>query len=165
MNSVDKILLGLLVLLLPIGIWVSHALLTQNTSSVEKVQVGGVKLKEMVGRFSKLALSAKEPTDQLIVSRITYATQSGKINLEGKAPSSEMTVMMSVTVLPPEAENSDDILGFEVEHVTLPTSKTGAFKAAYPIIRNGGGIVEIRLEQNEMVKMIRFDLDKNIQLF
>lgn len=172
MKTVDRILLSILVLLLPVGLLISYQLLSSPINKDELV-IDAEKLKVMVENYSNMEIN-NEPKKEIIVSSVSYASKSGIISVSGNAPSSEASVYMSVTVLPPKpsptptvntlAKNDQLILGRSVNTLSFETESDGSFLIDYEI-ESLTTIIELRLEQEETIKTIRFDLDKKEQIY
>ena len=163
MNLIDKILIAILVILLPVGILLSRYILTNDISPNEELVIDAKKLKAMINEFERIDKETNALSKDFVMSSVSYATESGSLIVKGTAPSSSMNVMMSATVLPSkDLEEEDGVLGSIVENYSILVKRDGSFLINLPI-ENSQNIVEIRLEQEEVVRTIRYDLNKKIQ--
>ncbi|MFC1654027.1 hypothetical protein ACFL1M_04235 [Patescibacteria group bacterium] len=162
MNIVDKLILALLVIMLPIGFLVSYKILAEGDLPGKETSIDAKKLKQMVDRYSQLE-EYTMPKQKFVVSSVSYASESGFLSVTGVAPSSQATIMMSATVLPHNDSEKELVLGNSIDAFAVSPKNTGAFEFVYPVDISSS-VVEIRLEQEEVVRTIRFDLEKKVQL-
>ncbi len=171
MNLVDKIILGLLVVILPVGVFFSYRVISnegEETSS-DYVGIDEAKLEDLVNKLStqKTPVVAEPKAKPISISSVVYSTESGKLKVAGSVPEANAAVLVTATVLPHgEDDEEDTVKGLIVETVpVLPTDKK-AFMYEYEVDEDElTGMIELRIEQNDSVRTVRFDLEKREQIF
>lgn len=176
MNFIDKVLLGLLIVILPLGIWGSHRLISQDNNATDStVQVlDPTKLEELVDQLSNKQTGPVASTvpAEFSLASVAFATESGVLVLNGIAPNGETSVLVSVTVLKPLnpiaelGENEEDsVKGTNVYTRSVVPKTDGGFKFEYEVAsQDYESVVELRMEQNLSVKTVRFDLKTRRQV-
>lgn len=172
MKIVDKILLAMMVLMLPLGMFASYKMFPKGDVLAEQDK----KLEEIDKLINELnsktaSLNNAPKKTPITLTRVTYASESGTLRAEGTAPVKSATVLVSATVVPPapkpaELGGSDDVrvFGTKVDTVSVPTATNGTFAFEYEIGSQTDGFVEIRFEQKDVVETVRFDLKDKKQV-
>ena len=163
MNLVDKILLVLLVLMLPLGLGISYLIYTHNQEDKtdESLLIQQQKLDNIANQLSAQNQSKKPKS--FSIGSIKYASSSGSLEISGKAPGEGASVLISATVLPVDEQGVDKIKGSQVTTVSIVPEIDKSFIYQFPT-RQKKGIVELRLVQNESVTTIHYDLEKKEQV-
>ena len=175
MNLIDKLLLGLLVLLLPIGLAISLMVFPSNNSSAEVagVQLDEENLKALIQETVQQNQPVQEKPQPISITQVRYASESGTLKLSGSAPSEIASVLVSATVIKPDStENviADDdeksaVKGSSVETFSVLPETNRSFEFELLIDEeDANGVVELRLEQDESIKTVKFDLQKKKQI-
>jgi len=172
MNLIDKLLLVLLIVIGPLGLVGAYVMMGQEGESLEStVAIDEAKLEELAARLSnQQAATVAAPTPKpFMLASVGYASQSGELVIKGKAPEGTASVMVTATVLPTseelaKLEEGEAVKGSQVETESVVPKTDGEFSYGYDLGRATKGIVELRLEQGESVKTVRFDLETRKQL-
>lgn len=170
---VDKLLLLILVAVLPIGLMASYQLFPKEVASPKKQEEVEKKLDTLVQQLTVTAQQKSEEAKPIQFGQVSYASQSGVLSVSGTAPAGNAAVLVSATVLPVanptsspglKKTESELIKGSKVEVVSIQPNANGVFKFDYEVGKVSSGIVELRFEQLDSVKNIRFDLATKKQL-
>ncbi len=177
MGIVDKLLLALLLVLLPVGIFVAATLTKQADSKTggEGTQdVATVEdLKKMLESMQQQPKAVSKPeTSPIEVTSVMYASHSGRLQVAGLAPQPQVAITVSATVLPPEslltqeinasASADNNVLGHAVEVKSVKPAAGGSFVYEYSLPRKEG-LVQVTLQQGQATKVVQFDLQANKQ--
>ena len=169
MSWLDKGLLLLLVILLPLGLIVSRTLFEpENIDESDSKQEQLLKIEKLLDKLAEQKVEpndeAPPPDEQIIVEEIKYASESGLIVISGKAPDVNLGVYISTTVFGSDADSSVNVavkdanaLGKEVEIAAVRTVSGGSFAYDY-FPEKTSGILEIRVVQGEVVSTVQYDL-------
>ena len=172
MKVVDKVLLAMMVLLLPLGVFASYKMFPQGDVLAEQdkklAQIDNL-INQLNQKTAGVNGTANVP---ITLTRVTYASASGTLRVEGTAPGKKSSVLVSAMVLPPapapaELGGGTDsrVYGTKVDTVSVPTEGNGTFAFEYDVTELTQGIVEVRFEQDSLVKTVRFDLKTKKQVF
>ena len=171
-NLIDKILLGLLIMLLPIGLVISSKFLVEDQleNQTAAAALDAEKLQAAINDAVRQQQPVVVTPKPFAIAEVSYASESGIFQMKGTAPAAASNIVMSVTVLPPAGsltieEQIGSVKGVEVQTLSVIPEDDGAFVFAQEIKEDlQTGVIEIRLEQNDSVKTVRFDLAKRKQL-
>lgn len=171
MNLVDKLLLGLLVLLLPMGLLVSFVFFrspAESSGVVKSAQIDEAKLRELISQTVQQNQTPVTTPKPIMISEVKFASDSGVLQLKGTAPKGGSSVLVSATVIQRTSDEEDDddrVRGSVVETVSVWPEETGVFEYQYEVARsNYQDLIELRLEQNDSVYTIKFDLREKRQV-
>lgn len=174
MQLIDKILLALLIILLPVGILASRKITGGNEASGtgdERVQQLK-KIESLLNELSEESLSpqmsniTQDLPMEIVISSVDYSSDSGLLRLSGTAPTDEMAVMISTVVFEEVDEEANSavsnigVLGETVTTEAVMPRDGGAFSYQH-IIVDTVGVVELRVEQDRSVETVRYDLTEN----
>ena len=163
---VDKLLLGLLVLILPIGLLVVN--LSGNGDELEDEASDGStivtvdNLEQILTEAQQGAAAKVESAEaeKFNITAVVYASDSGQLEVSGLAPGNKMSVQVSATVLPVsgQADGDEGVLGQEVETwaVALSPGQT-SFRFVYPV-EEAEGVLELVFVQGSAVEAMQVDL-------
>ncbi len=179
MGIVDKLLLVLLLLLLPVGIFVAATLSKQSdaksTTGISAKDAATVEdLKKMLESMQSQPKSApKDVASPIEVTSVAYASDSGRLQVAGLAPQSQVAITISATVLPPEsllpqeinasASADANVLGHAVEMKSVKPAAGGSFVYEFFLPRKDG-LVQVTLQQGPTTKVVQFDISANKQI-
>src|SRR5690606_10142100 len=98
------------------------------------------KLQSVITETVRNSQPKTTPTPQFSIASITYASSSGELELNGVAPESGSSILISATVLPstsevPETQNTP-VKGQQVELFSVAPQQTGQFSFLYEVGRN-----------------------------
>lgn len=173
MNLVDKFLLVLMVIILPIGLIVGYYFRSSEPKNDDlEMVVDTAKLAELVEEVNTRKAQENQPKDpEFFLGEIEYASESGELSLAGAAPDKKKAVIVSVTIFSKENQISDEegkerkVKGNKVETWSVLPQEDGRFDFYYEVSeQNQEDVIEIRFEQDKQVKTLRYDLLKNIQV-
>lgn len=180
MKLVDKLLLGILVVFIPVGLFLSQWLLTpqQNTTSSEQTTSTSVdvsKLEQLIRQTVSQSVPKQEAPPTFSISSVSYASESGILKIEGTAPQPQGSILVSATLMKnPSDINSLDIdtaietdlkTGIPVQVYSVQPGENAFFVYEYEVsTENLNSVIELRLDQNLSTKTIRFDLEKKQQV-
>lgn len=177
MGIVDKLLLVVLLLLLPVGIFVA-ATLTRQSDAKEGKNISGQDaatvedLKKMLESMQSQPKTTPKESASIEVTSVAYASDSGRLQVAGLAPQPQLAITISATVLPPEsllpqeinasASADSNVLGHTVEVKSIKPAAGGSFVYEYSLPRKDG-LVQVTLQQGQAVKVVQFDIANNKQ--
>jgi hypothetical protein len=167
MHLVDKLLLVLLLLMLPLGVVASKHFFTGTSTETKPSEYE--QLGETLQQIANKQQTPKEETSKIGISGVVASTQSGVLTVTGQAPSETMTVMVTATILPvagsapTQSSKSDDVLGQTVEIKAIKPKAGGTFSFQYPI-EDIEGVVELRFEQGTSVTTVQYDVISGKQI-
>lgn len=178
-RMLDKILLGLLILLLPLGLLGGKAIMESQSKqkSPDQEEVSVEDLKKILSQVqsSKSTDSPNSVQQKISVSGVSFATESGILRVGGVAPTQQLSVLVSATILPSassEASNAAElgrgdgggVLGRSVEVRSISVGPGGNFVYEYrPTITSG--IIELRFDQDYAQATLQYDLDQMKQIY
>ena len=171
-DLLDKILIILMITILPIGIFVASKYKNQseNQAVAEETQIAEAKLNEAVEKIQKAAEVEKESyIEPILIDKVSYASSSGEMDVVGRAPGSNMTVMVSAVITPSvyakddkkasgSAKVKNEILGETVEVFAVKTDANGEFQLVKEFDAEEIDIVELRFEQSESTATVQYNL-------
>ena len=162
MNIVDRLLLLMMILLLPIGLVASYSLFPEDNTSFEDLQEQ--RLKQIDGLISQLTYYAnqnKEDSVPITVTKTEFKEVEGVLRVEGTTPRKDASVLVTATVLPPNGESlseEESIKGLSVETVMVPTNSKAQFIYEFEVEKDSDGVVELLIEQRGKYQSVKFDL-------
>jgi len=173
MKLIDKLLLGLLVILLPLGLFLSQWLLspaeetTESTTPATEVDI--TKLEQLIRTTVAQSQPKKEVVKTFSVEKVSYASESGILRVEGKAPEAASSILVSTSVLPKKSETPPETdsssIATPVQVYSIQPSPDTSFKYDYEVDKADlDEVIEIRLDQNLSTKTIRFDISLGKQV-
>jgi len=176
-DFVDKILILLLILMLPISVVLTS---TYRSEADEKSQLQAeeVKLQKIDQALDQIkttvASDQQSKTLPIEIASVTFASASGELKVKGKAPLGNLNVMVSAVVLPAEklkplpeektasgsAETEDEeaVLGDAVEVVAVKPNEEGEFAFVKKVDPDEVSLIELRLEQADSEVTIQYNL-------
>lgn len=175
MKVVDKLLLVLLIGLLPLGVVIAQWIgknYVQETESSSTMDI------EKIESVIKQSVAQNQPKPEVnppfTITSVTYASESGIFKVMGKAPSPHGSILVTIGKFSlnskqsptPSPKQTPLNSGIPVEtYSILPDTSSGSFTYEYPITaKEIESIIEIRLQQNESSKTIRFNLVEKKQV-
>lgn len=168
MNLLDKLLLVLLLLMLPLGVVASKKLLGGSLTADKPSEF------EQLGQtLEKIADKQKTPGSaipEIGITGVVASSESGMLTVAGVAPSESTTVTVTATILPTATaetgtqKKSDEVLGQTVEIKAIKPKAGGSFSFNYPV-RGVTGVVELRFEQGMSVTTVQYDMKERKQIF
>jgi len=162
----DKILLVLLILLLPLGILASRQLLKISPNGATRADVTEKQITDIIQKLNEQVELPPQTITQmptLNVTAVTYASGAGVLKVAGVAPSGTVSITVTAAVLPPETIPelntgiNPDVLGQTVTIKAVKPQSDGSFTYEYPV-KDTLGIVEINLIQGNAHNTIQYDL-------
>lgn len=162
---IDKLLLGLLVGLLPVGLLVSYLVLGKDVieQPPDETMINADKLEEVIRQTVAESQPAPKAEPEFVIGSVSYASTSAELVLEATAPTKDAAVLMTAVVLPANPSNAP-IQGLSTSTEAVLPSASGAISYRYKLPRAAEGLVEFRLEQAGVVKVVRYNLDtKSLQ--
>ncbi|MGI5827895.1 MAG: hypothetical protein ACOX6V_02615 [Patescibacteria group bacterium] len=177
-DIVDKILILLLVLMLPLSIFLtSHYKDKLEGEDLEEVKMQ--KIDKAIDQIKTTVASEKKPpVTPITIESVTYASTSGELKVKGKAPNNNISVMVSATVTPPatSAKTASDsaetvgsseeaVLGETVEVLAVKPDTEGEFTFVKKLDPEDVGVIELRLEQLESEVTIQYNLQEEDQTY
>ena len=187
-DIIDKVLVVVLVITLPIGIFVSaHMQESADVAKAEQIE------QEKIGKLNQTleelkAASAKETVvkapeiEPITIRSVVYASDSGKLRVEGTAPGTNLNVMVQAVVTekakptpkPKKVvkqasgsanvavkEDDSSVLGEAVDVVAVKTDDTGNFTLVREVDTDEVTLVELRFDQAESTATIQYDFIAN----
>lgn len=167
---IDKILLGLLVILLPAGLILSKQFFVPqaNNGQVMDEQKVEAVISEIEKEISKnKQVIQDEP--KFTITAVTYASTSGVIGLSAVAPDKTAVIWVKTTILPedpiPEINQTviKSALGEEADIKALRPKNDGSFTYELPIVK-ASGVAIINLTQENAMTEIEYDLKLQKQI-
>lgn len=170
MKPVDKLLLGLLIVLLPLGLWAAHRATQPNIE--EEIQSNSTRpatveeLTQIIQELQQPVPTSEPNNPEIQITNVSFASESGTLQVAGTASDPQLSVMVSATVLPLGQDdpqeltgdpNTQDVLGYNVEIRSLRPLPGGGFQFHYRIPPNTGAI-EIRFDQAQSSKTVIYDV-------
>ncbi len=161
---IDKILLGLLVLLLPAGLILSKQYFQPQTaanSGMDEQKVEAV-ISEIEKEISKNKQTVTSDP-KFTITAVTYASTSGVISLSAVAPDKTEMIWIKSAIMPedPIPEINQTVikatLGEEAQVKAIKPKNDGSFTYEWPITK-AAGLAIINLTQGRSVTEIHYDL-------
>jgi hypothetical protein len=162
---IDKLLLVILILLLPVGIVASRQVFLPNQGSggnADQVK----KVEELINRLSDKVQQGTEvnpKTEKINITAVTYASATATLRVAGMAPQGKRSITVSATILPPEVipelnlAVDEAVLGQAVTVKAVKPRSDGSFVFEYPV-EDTQGVVEISLNQGLAGAVVQYDL-------
>lgn len=172
----DKIILLLLILTLPVGVVIAQRYgRSLNSGEVQEETIK--KVDALISQINQNPQSAQQATQpEFSVTAVQMASESGTIKVSGIAPKTNAQVMVSAIITPLEAPakakttksasesaevSSEDVLGQSIETKAITVANDGAFVIAYPIEEpEKAKKIELHLEQGRVSTSIIYDVEK-----
>jgi hypothetical protein len=173
MNLIDKLLLGSLVILLPIGLILSQRFFEEEAAPQQQAEsLDTAKLEELIKQTVAQSQPKIDKPASFQIASVTYASESGSLRVVGTAPETTSSVMVSAIVLPkatpaPSGQTQlvEKVQGTKVELESITPKPSKEFVYEYEISPGQlNGIIELRLEQNQSSTTLRFDLEQKKQV-
>lgn len=139
---------------------------TKDNSGEILVQENMAKLDKALAELeSKIADTKINSPTPISIETVDYATASGKLVIEGKAPTADTNVMIATVVTPKsktasESAKTNNVLGEAVELVAVKADNNGKFVFMKKIDAKKIEIVELKFEQGGSNTTITYDLEK-----
>lgn len=170
MSLVDRILLLMLVLILPLGIVFSKTILSKQGEKSQQEEVVE-KVDTLISNIQNRENRAQTPqTPGINITGVIYASDSGRIRIAGVVPSDKHAVMVSATVLPVDAipdelggKQTESVLGQAVEVRSIKPQVGGSFVYDYPV-QEDSGVIDFLIQQDASVTTVQFDLGSKKQI-
>jgi hypothetical protein len=168
---IDKLLLLLLIILLPVGIVASRQLFQPSLSEDKQIEVQTKKVEELMSKLNtqldKKSSQSKTSSD-FSITAVTNSSESGVIRVAGVAPTGKISVYYTAVNIPkdiiPELNKNQvvdkKVLGESVQIKALKTNPDGTFILEYPV-KGTNEIVEFVLTQDQSQMIIQYDLGLN----
>lgn len=183
MKLIDKLLLAALVIFLPIGLFLSQWLLSppEETTDAASTSIDLTKLEQVIRQTVAQSQPKPEEKKPFSITTVSYASESGILRVEGAAPYSFSSILVSVTIFPEEEEPNDEIdsvasiqsttspqpqnTGLPVEVFSIQPGEQNRFQYEY-LVRQADreAVIELRFDQDLSTKSIRFDLKQKKQV-
>lgn len=175
MNIPDKILLMLLIILLPIGIFLSRQLLEptaevmsdQKSEQLKKIETLLDQLADNQNPSQDIITNPQTPPVGLIISQVEFASNSGTLKIKGTQANFNTMVRISLVEYQPETpavQNSAvanaKALGKPVVIEAVKPNADGSFEYEYLPEKNTTNI-DITVDQLGQTDTIVFDLSTN----
>jgi hypothetical protein len=168
---IDKLLLILLIILLPVGIVASKQLFQPNLSEDKQIEAQTKKVEDLMAKLNN-QMDQKQGNQSAIsginITSVTNASDSGVLKISGVVPSGKMALYYSATILPkdiiPELNNNQvidkKVLGETVEMKAIKTNTDGTFVLEYPV-KGVNDVIELVLTQDQSRMIIQYDMNLN----
>ncbi|NMC35698.1 hypothetical protein GYA49_01495 [Candidatus Beckwithbacteria bacterium] len=171
-DFLDKILILLMVLILPVGIYTASKYAGQlDEPKEEQVQIAEEKLNEAVAKIQEAAVPQQEEPKiaPIEIADVSYASESGELIVSGAAPAANLNVMVSAVVTPStyntKTKNKDgsgeSVLGEQVEVHAVKTDSVGHFTYKRKVDVKDIDLIELRFEQSESSATVQYNLVEN----
>lgn len=168
MKLLDKLLLASLILMLPLGLGLAMWLFEEEPQG-ESTAVDVQALEEVIKTsVSQAQPPAAPPTPEITIGTVSYASESGILTVAGRAPSPQGNILVSLTLMPqqPKPSPSPSTGGFKVEVYSIQPQPDGNFTYSYSLPKAAQtDILEIRFDQGNSARTIRFDPVTNKRIF
>lgn len=169
MSVLDKVLLVLLIVMLPLGVLAVRHITSDETPE----EVTGATVEELEQLLRELNEEDEHPVAQvpepptLSISSVSRSTESGVVRVAGSAPHGGVSVMVTATVLPNEFNQPDEVvspdepgvLGQQTSQQLVPVQASGVFVLELPVSTSSGK-VELHLSQAKAQTVVQYDLDE-----
>jgi len=168
----DRVLLILLLLLLPIGIVVSRVITGEMVvGKPAAVAEQDKKIEAIMQKLNQSEGGVQAPTaaGDFNITGVMLATDSGKLKVFGVAPQSDPFVWVWTaanglkTASIASASAGATKVGVWSGPVVIKPAAGGPFTVEVDVSAYSG-VVEVRLEQGQSAKTVRYDLVKQVQL-
>lgn len=174
MHLIDKLILAALILMLPIGFFISRMLIAEEEEATPAVDIAAI---EQAIRQS-VSQAQPEPVKipEITIAVVSYASNSGTLTIAGKAPFPQATIWVNTVFLPLAETQTGVVTQTNATPTPAPVQKAevysvlpssdGNFTFSYDIPRaSRENLIELRFDQDASTKTIRFDPVTNKQIF
>lgn len=182
-DILDKIIILALIAILPASIFLASKFQNENeTLMVKKIQ------DEQLAKVNKVIENIEETKNSqeigskiipIKISNVEYATDSGKLTIEGLAPGKNLNIMVSAVLTSKDDKKNinnkiaskaaildeDLVLGQNVEVIAIKTDENGNFKFVKNINIKTTDAIELRFDQAESSATIQYDFSENKRNF
>jgi len=164
----DKLLIGLMILILPVTIGLSWYFWGQAEVDPE-TQARMEKLDSLIAQLNQEAAQpaseagVNEP--KIDVTTVFYATESGELTVTGVAPETKLNMYLTAVesggVADADEESTESaVLGKSLVNQVVKVGVGGVFVVNYEAESVEGKRVELRLEQGQASKTVVYDFDE-----
>lgn len=162
MNWIDKLLLGLLVLLLPIGLVIGFWMWQDSETEIDP-DIQATQLEQVIETSLRQVIPSPTPKLEFLIAESVYASESDSLRVEGKAPAPH-TITVSATVLPngQNLPEEDQVRGQKVDIYSVRTNQRGEFVYEYDLsnLDQTEGIVQLIFSQGGIEHYLEYDLSQ-----
>jgi hypothetical protein len=158
---VDRLLLVLLVVLLPLGVFGSKEIVSRWQGQAvdpqtEYLQEVEALLTQLIEK-RKSGGGALTEVPRINLMSVTVASASGTVTVMGSSPT-EYGITVSATVLPPYSD-TDEVLGGTVALAAIRPKQDGIFTYTYDLPSGRDGVLELTFRSGEAVAVAQIDLE------
>jgi hypothetical protein len=168
MGLTDKILLGLLIVLLPLGLIVSRQFFQPEDPEASDTRTEQLaKIETLLNELSDQEISSAPDTPTMPVIRldqISFASESGSLKVRGVNANYNLLVQLEVVEYLPETTNTQNLavsnakaLGKQVVHEAVKPNADGSFEYEY-LPEKKDVYIEVTVRQLGMADVAVFDL-------
>jgi hypothetical protein len=167
-DLIDKLLILILIIGLPLSFYFTSKyspvsqIITQGDSNINEVNQAIADLQ------TSLDSGDIDPVQVIIINKVSYASDTGILRIEGNAPIPKLTVMVSALVTKYVGENegsSSAVMGRKVETFATISGDQGRFIFAKKLLSIDAQVVELRFEQGNASTTLQYDLFKQKRIF
>lgn len=166
MTLIDKLLLVALIGILPLGlIFVFFKSdLEILTASEPEPQVDIAQVESLIDQLTQTPTPTPKP--KFSIGKAAVASKSATLEIDGVAPESNSTVLVTATVLPAmDNSTSQTVKGTRVELISVLPTKDKHFNLELPLRRDElKSVIELRFQQQDTVTTIMIDMETGKQL-
>jgi hypothetical protein len=165
----DKILLLLLVVLLPVGVVASKQLFQPQLTNQATADANVKKVEDLINSLNQKSgqnvTAGTNPNNQIPITAVIYASDSAVLQVAGMAPQGKYLIWANVSLIPQESipeinqTVAKDNFGLPTVTKAIEPRSDGSFVFDYPV-RDNQGMVEISLSQGSSFVTIQYDLVK-----
>lgn len=174
-DLIDKFIILCLILILPINILISSKIKVRQQEKLESQleAESNQKIAEALAEIKNQPVAqAEKKISPITIDSVDYATDSGKLIIEGQAPTSDVKIMVYSTLTnfsqskrtksssdSASLENYTEVLGDNVEVSAVDANDQNRFTFIKKVDFKKTKEIEIRLEQNDSSATIKYDLE------
>ena len=172
-DIIDKLLIILLIILLPISVFIASNYQKKNELALEK-EIEQEQMKKVTAAVNQINSQQIQPQYPVEIEQVYFATESSKLVITGKAPKANSTLMVSsvISIKNSQDKNSSssakkepsDVLGQAVDVVAIKSEDDGSFTFVKKIDSKPIGIIDLRFDMDQSSATVQYDLEENKQL-